>query len=698
MVAMQAKPVLTIVTASEEDRMPGRDPTAPRCAALIGPHLSGKTALFESLMLATQAMARKGTARDGYVLGDNSPEAKQRGTSVELCTATTSFLGETWSFIDCPGSVEFSQDTRNALTIADVAIVVVEPLVDRALSLAATFKFLDDHAIPHFVFINKMDAAGYPVRDIMAALQTVSSRPLLLRQVPIREEGANGDVITGYVDLVSERAYRYQPGKESVLIQLPNTVMAREQEARGSMLEHLADFDDHLLEQLLGDEQPVAGDVYQQIAKDLAGDLIVPVLLGAAERDHGVRRLLKALRHDVPGPELTAQRLGLGDQTAAALVFKTLHQAHAGKLSVVRILAGKFADGQVVNGQRIAGVFRLKGSASEKVGQAVFGDVVAFGRLEQARTGDVLVPENSKPATVDWPEVLMPLFSLALGVENRNDEVKLTAALAKLSEEDPSLSFEHDPETHELLVQGQGEIHLQVAAERLKSRYNLPVRVQRPQVSYRETIRHKTSQHARFKRQSGGHGQFGDVQIEIWPLARGQGFQFEDRVVGGAVPRQFIGSVADGVKDYLVRGPLGFPVVDVAVALCDGQFHSVDSSDQAFKTAARMAMQEGMPKCEPVLLEPIYAVEILTPADFTSRIHGLISSRRGQILQFAAKPDWPGWEVVEALMPQSEILDLVIELRSSTQGLGSYTAHFDHLQELTGRLAEKVIEQRRAAQ
>jgi elongation factor G len=285
-----------------------------------------------------------------------------------------------------------------------------------------------------------------------------------------------------------------------------------------------------------------------------------------------------------------------------------------------------------------------------------------------------------------------------MGVENRNDEVKLTAALGKLAEEDTSLTFDHDSDTHELLLHGQGEIHLQVAIERLKSRYNLPVRVQRPQVSYRETIRHKTAQHARFKRQSGGHGQFGDVHIEVWPLERGQGFVFEDRIVGGAIPRQFIGSVQDGVKDYLGRGPLGFPVVDVAVALCDGQYHSVDSSDQAFKTAGRMAMQEALPKCDPVLLEPIYQVEISAPNEFTSRVHGLISSRRGQILQFAAKTDWPGWESIEALMPQSEILDLVIELRSLTQGVGNFTAQFDHLQELTGRLADKVIEQRKAAQ
>ncbi|MDY0883320.1 elongation factor G [Dongia soli] len=678
--------------------MPGRDPTAPRCAALIGPYLSGKTALFESLLYVTNALHRKGTAKEGNTLGDASPEARQRKMSVEPTAAVTQYLNEDWCFIDCPGSVEFNQDTRNVLMIADVAVVVIEPVVERALALTGLFKYLDDHDIPHLIFINKMDVSAQPVREVLSALQSVSARPLLLRQVPIREAGKNGDVITGYVDLVSERAYHYQPGRESALIQLPNTILAREQEARGDLLEHLADFDDDLLEQLLSDAQPSNDAIYHQIAKDLAADLIVPVLLGAAEKDHGVRRLLKALRHDVPGPDLTVQRLHLQDKSTAALIYKTVHQPHAGKLSFARILAGKLTDGMTLNGQRVAGLMRPKGNVLEKTPQAGFGEVVALGRLDQAKTGDLLQAEGTAARHAEWPEPLAPLFALAMGVENRNDEVKLTAALAKLTEEDTSLTFGHDPDTHELLLHGQGEIHLQVAIERLKSRYNLPVRVQRPQVSYRETIRHKTAQHARFKRQSGGHGQFGDVHIEVWPLERGQGFLFEDRIVGGAIPRQFIGSVQDGVKDYLGRGPLGFPVVDVAVALCDGQYHSVDSSDQAFKTAGRMAMQEALPKCDPVLLEPIYQVEISAPNEFTSRVHGLISSRRGQILQFAAKPDWPGWESIEALMPQSEILDLVIELRSLTQGVGNFTAHFDHLQELTGRLAEKVIEQRRAAQ
>ena len=268
--------------------------------------------------------------------------------------------------------------------------------------------------------------------------------------------------------------------------------------------------------------------------------------------------------------------------------------------------------------------------------------------------------------------------------------------MAKLSEEDPSLRYGHNADTHELLLHGQGDIHLQIALERLKLRYNLPVKARRPQVSYKETIRAQVKQHARFKRQSGGHGQFGDVHVEVWPQTRGQGFEFHDRVVGGSVPRQFIGSVEEGVREYLSRGPLGFPVVDVAVALYDGQYHSVDSSDAAFKTAARMAMQEAMPKCHPILLEPIFAVDISAPASLISRVHSLVTGRRGQILQIASKPDWDGWEVVECLMPQSELQDLVIELRSLTYGVGNFAYRFDHLQELTGRLADKVIEQRQA--
>ncbi len=676
-----------------------REASAPRCAALVGPYLSGKTTLLESLMFATGAATRKGSIKEGNTIGDSAPEARARKMSVEVNAATTEYLGEKWTFLDCPGSIELTQETQNVLMVADVAVVVCEPEVSRALTLAPLFKFLDDRQIPHMLFINKMDTAAHRVRDVLAALQSVSGRKLVLRQVPIRKtEKSGAETISGFVDLVSERAYN-APGNDSDLIQIPTDIVEREQTARRELLEALADFDDHLLEQLLEDAIPPKEEIYQQISKDLAGDLIVPVLLGAAEHDHGVHRLLKALRHDVPGPAETASRIGVAPAAGdtAALVFKTYHQAHTGKISLARIWGAPLQDGGTLDGHRYAAVYRMKGHELGKQSTALSGEVVGLGRMEAVATGQLLTASGKPAGSIDWPTQLAPLFSLAINVENRADEVKLTAALQKLVEEDPSLSIEHNQDTHELVLWGQGEIHLQVAIDRLRLKYGLAVKSHRPTINYKETIRRAIKQHGRHKKQSGGHGQFGDVHVEIKPLARGGGFEFIDNVVGGAVPRQYISSVEEGARDYLNRGPLGFPVVDVSVRLYDGQYHSVDSSDMAFKTAARIAMSEGMPKCDPVLLEPICSVQIVIPNDFTARVHGLISGRRGQILGFSPKEGWQGWDEVNAYLPQSELHDLIVDLRSLTLGVGTFSWKFDHLQELTGRIADKIVEHRLAA-
>ncbi len=680
--------------------MGDRQPAAPRCAALVGPYLSGKTTLLESLMFATGAISRKGTVKEGNTVGDSASEARARKMSVELNAASTEYLGERWTFLDCPGSIELTQETQNALMIADAAVVVCEPEVAKALTLAPLFRFLDERKIPHMLFINKMDTAAHRVREVLAALQGVSSRPLVLRQVPIRTgEGSGDEAIAGYVDLVSERAYRYKPGDASDLMKIPEDMIEREQTARREMLEVLADYDDHLLEQLLEDAVPSKDEVYLQIAKDLAGDLIVPVLLGAAERDHGVRRLLKALRHDVPGPATTAARIGIARAAGdtVALVAKTYHQAHTGKVSLARLWGTSISDGATLSGNRVAGLYRLKGHELAKLTTAAEGDVVGLGRMDAVVTGQLLNSSGRSTGSVAWPDKLAPLFSLAINVENRADEVKLTTALHKLVEEDPSLSIEQHPDTHELVLWGQGEIHLQIAIDRLKMKYGMAVKSHRPTINYKETIRRGIKQHGRHKKQSGGHGQFGDVHIEIKPLPRGSGFEFHDEVVGGAVPRQYIPSVEEGARGYMNRGPLGFPVVDVSVSLYDGQYHTVDSSDMAFKTAARIAMSEGMAKCEPVLLEPICAVQIVVPSDFTARVHGLLSGRRGQILGFTAKDGWQGWDEVNAYLPESELHDLIIELRSLTMGVGTFSWKFDHLQELTGRIADKIVEQRLAS-
>ena len=662
----------------------------PRCAALVGPYLSGKTSLLESLLFVSGAIPRKGTVKEKNTVGDTSPESREREMSVELSVGGAEYLGQRWAFIDCPGSVELTQETFNALAAVDVAVIVYEAATDRAMTLLPLMKVLDEREIPHVLFINKIDTVQVQIRDVVAELQAISDRPVILRQLPIQE----GDEVTGYVDLVSKQAYKYKAGNESEPIPIPDSMGEEILAARTEMLESLADFDDVLLEQLLEDTIPSHEEITAHIEKNMAEGNIVPVFLGAGERDLGVRRLLKALNDEIPSPEKTAKRLGIPESgEVVAQVFKTVHAAHSGKLSIVRVWRGELSDGITVNGSRIGGVMALMGSQQNKIAKAEQGEVVALARMDEIKTGDILTPSGTPPEEfAPWSAPLFPVYSMAITAEDRNDEVKLSGGLQKLAQEDPSLSFDHNPDTHEMVLWGQGEIHLRLALDRLRSKYNVSVVPTRPHVPYKETIRKSVSQHGRFKRQSGGHGQFGDVHIDIKPMSRGEGFQFADKIVGGSVPKQYIPAVENGVKEYLATGPLGFPVVDVSVTLTDGQYHAVDSSEQAFKTAGRIAMTEGMTKCNPVLLEPIYKVDIDVPNEHTNKIHGLVSSRRGQILGFSPKEGWKGWDTLSANMPQSEIYDLIVELRSLTLGVGTYHSSFDHLQELTGRLADKVLE------
>ncbi|MCZ6510588.1 MAG: elongation factor G [Alphaproteobacteria bacterium] len=667
--------------------------SGPRCVALVGPYLSGKTTLLEAMLTATGAIRRKGSVKEGNMVGDASAVARKRQMSVELNIAHCEFMDEDWTILDCPGSIEFSQESRNALMAADIAVVVIEPDANKAKAVAPILKFLTDRSVPHVLFINKMDNPLSSLEETIAALQEVSTSPLVLRHVPIRD----GDKTTGYVDLISQRAYQYKEGELSTVVEVPAELADAQTMARQELLELLADFNDDLLEQLLEDVVPEEVDIYRHLTENLASDNIVPVMIGAGEIQSGVFRLWKSLRHDAPSPATTAARRGFDSSSdPVAQVFKTT-QARSGKLSHVRVWSGELRDSMQLGGERVGGLFRMFGNDQAKVDSAGLGDIVALGRLEEAKTGDVLTPSGRGEGGDPWNGPLSPVYAVAIEVIKRDDEVKLSSALAKLVEEDPSYLFDHNADTHELVLHGQGEIHLTVAAEQLAEKYNVGVSTRRPSVPYKETIRKQVQQHARHKKQSGGHGQFGDVHIEISPRPRGEGFQFTNRVVGGSVPRQYIPSVETGVRKYLDEGPLGFPIVDIEVCLYDGQHHAVDSSDMAFQTAAQAAMREGMPKCSPILLEPVYKVAIDAPSEHTSKVNQIVSGRRGQILGFDATEGWSGWDTVNANLPQSEMVDLIIELRSLTQGTGTFRYEFDHLQELSGREADAVVAQRQEA-
>jgi elongation factor G len=573
---------------------------------------------------------------------------------------------------------------------------------DRKLAqLQLILRELEDLKIPRFLFLNKIDKIDKDLRESLKLLQPASRVPLLLRQIPTFKN----DIITGFIDLALERAYVYREHSASEVIALDGDGLDAElKDARFSMLETLADHDDELMEQLLADIPPPRDRVFDDLGKELREGVVCPVLMGVAIRTNGILRLLKALRHEAPGMAATAKRLGLktnGDAVAA--VLKTFHTAHGGKLSVARVLNGQVGDGVTLSSPneeagRVSGVSKLLGQSSEKRGAASAGETVAFGKLDAAKTGDTLSsgkqPHPAISALKPYPGVL----AIAISAKERKDDVKLGLALTKLLEEDPSLTVVNNPEAQETVVWGQGEMHLRVATERLAERFGIAIERRRPTVGYRETIRRPIQQRGRHKKQSGGHGQFGDVVLDIKPLPRNSGFVFEDKITGGVVPRNYIPSVEEGILDAMKHGPLGFPVVDIAVALVDGSYHAVDSSDMAFRIAGRIGITEALPQCQPVLLEPIHMVEIACPSDATTKINAILSGRRGQILGFDTREGWEGWDVVRAMMPESEIGDLIIEVRSATAGVGSFTFKFDHMAELTGKPADQIVAAKRAAE
>ena len=658
-----------------------------RNVALIGPNGVGKTTLLESMLFVSGTITRRGRVADGTSVGDHAPEARARRMSTEPTPATFQANGTRLTIIDCPGSVEFIHDGRAVLAGVDAAVVVVEPVEERLVAVAPLLHFLDEINLPHLIFVNKMDRSEVRWRDLLGQLRAVSQRPV----VPHLYAIGRGEELVGYIDLVDETAWHFNKGAAAGEMPIPDEYRDREALARQEMLEALADFDDELLEQLL-EERPIdPATVLRDLAQCLSTDRVVPVLLGVAERDMGIRRLLRAIVEEVPDASATAERLGLDlDGPPLVQVVKTYHAQHAGKLSLARVWRGPLKDGAVLNGSKVSGLFDIIGAKTEAIAEAQTGALVGLGRMEAVRTGDILGGTDGDAGKLLVMPPPQPMYAFALHAKDRNDEVKLSAAFQKLADEDPAIRMDLDPETRQTVLWGQGEMHLRVSLDRLKQKYHLELETQPPQTAYRETIRASTHSHGRHKKQTGGHGQFADVKVEIQPRQRGDGFAFANKIVGGAVPKQFIPAVEDGARDALGCGPLGFPVIDVGVTLHDGQFHSVDSSELAFKLAAGLAMKDGLPQCQPVLLEPILSVIISVPSAYTSKALALVSTKRGQVMGYEAKATWPGWDEIAAKLPQAESHDLVLHLRSMSQGTGFFTWSTDRMDEVPERLTREI--------
>ena len=665
--------------------------TQSRSIALIGPAGAGKTSLAEAILHISGAVSRQGSVEAGTSVGDASPEARERGSSTEINFMQFEWTGEPFSLIDIPGSPSFADDAAMAISAVDLAIVVIDPDPARAPLAEPVLRKLERAGVPHALFVNKIEQARGSIQELLAALAPMSAAALVARQIPIR----SGDRIDGFVDLALERAYHFEAGKGSQQIALADEIRADESDARFHMLEQLADHDDILLEQLLSDEQPSLQTIFADLAQETASGLIVPVLFGSAANGFGIRRLLKMLRHDTPSPSQTAERLGIDG--AAAQVLKISHAATVGRLAIARLFGGKLTDGaelQDSTGQalRAGGLFALQGNATAKIPTADPGAVLGIAKVDTAKAGDLIgisARPNGSALMADRPAANC---AIAIAAKDHKDEVRLSTALNRLAEEDHALHWTQDEASRETLLHGVSDEHLNVALARLKRRYGVAVSAQPPTIAYRESIRKAVTQRGRHKKQSGGHGQFGDVVLDVRPLERGEGIRFEERITGGAIPKQWIPAVEKGVQDTLGKGPLGFPVVDVAATLVDGSFHSVDSSELAFRTAGRIAMSEALAAASPYLLEPVSHVTIMTPGSASSRITSAVASRRGQMLRMTSREGWSAWDVIEVLLPEAGLQGLEAEIRSMSQGMASFEAHFDHLAEVAPKLASSIVQ------
>ena len=662
-----------------------------RAIALVGPAGAGKTSVAEALLHAAGAIPRLGSVDAGTTQGDASPEARGRGSSTELNLTRFAYAGDDYVLLDCPGSIGFAADGDCALDVADLALVVITPEADRAALAEPVLRELEDRGVPHIVFINKIDKARGSIDDLLEALQPLSVAPVVDRQIPINE----GEQAVGFVDLALDRAFKFRSGQPSEQVPIPDDLRESEHAARFHMLEQLADHDDHLLEVLLNDEEPDLATVCGDLQRETAEGLVVPVMLGSATGGGGMRRLLKALRHDTPAPAVTADRLGIDGP--AIEVFKIANDTSVGRLALGRVFGKPLLEGTDLTAaagetHRAGALFGVQGGSTVRLKQGNPGDIVGIAKADAVHAGNRLGIGGARPSQPTSREQRTANAALSISVRDHKDEVRLSTALNKLTEEDRGLSWETIDGTHETLLRGINDEHLSLALDRLKRRYGLEVNVAPPSVAIRESIRKSVTQRGRHKKQSGGHGQYGDVVIEVRPLPRGTGFEFIDKISGGVIPRQYIPAVEAGIKDAMLKGPLGCQVVDVAVTLTDGSFHSVDSSELAFRTAGRIAMSDALAAASPYLLEPIAHVTIQCPGTATSRITSALPSRRARVLGMAPRDGWSRWDTVEAQVPEAEMTAFQTDVRSLSQGMATFEAKFDHLAEVTGKVAETIVQ------
>jgi elongation factor G len=647
-----------------------------RCFTVLGPSQTGKSTVVEKLG-ALEGAPRKSISPYGLNLTEFS------------------FGNETWCALDAPGGGEALPHVQNALLASDACILCVSPTPDDAVLAAPYLRIIEASGTPCILFVNRMDEPRGRLRDVIAALQDYAGHTLLLRQIPIRE----GDKIVGSCDLISERAWRYREGQTSALIAIPESAAEREHEARAELLEHLSEFDDWLLEELIEDREPPSDALYAISTRVLRENRVVPVLIGAASHGNGMMRLMKALRHEAPPVEALRERLAQGSAGGpklAAVSFHAYHRQNVGKTVLVRALGEGLKQGALLGGSGLGAVQDPANGRSTTTITPAAGDVFATVKSDHLPI-PALLSADAVVAPPEWTEPPTPMLERILVPGSERDENKLSETLAKLSEADRGLKVMQEEGTGAQLICAQGPMHLRDLCRTLSDVFHIAVTDRSPNPIYRETISKPAEVHYRHRKQTGGAGQFADVKLSVHPNGRGQGFSFGETVKGGAVPRNYIPAVEAGAREAMDKGPLGFQVIDIGVTLTDGQHHTVDSSEYAFRTASKMGVRQALSEGSAVLMQPVFRSEIHIPSVYSGSLVQIVSALKGQVLGFDRDETAKGWDIFRALVPGGALDELARSLRSATQGIGYFSKTFDHFEELYGKEADAIVKAHGAA-
>lgn len=672
-----------------------------RNVAIVGHGKSGKTSLAEALLFNAGVVTRLGKVDDGTASADYEPEEIKRKMSIQNALVSCEWQNYKLNFIDTPGYPDFVCEAKAALAAADSALVVVSAPSGVEVETEKVWRCAETAGLARAIFINKMDREHADFSGVVEELRAKFGPGVVPIQLPIGSEAA----FMGVVDLLTMRTKIVTSAQKKVEGEIPEYLKPAVEEARQALIEVVAEYNNELLAKYLDGEEITEIEVAAALIDGINSSKLFPVLCGSAAKNIGVSKLMNALVEYMPTPYF---KTSIGKNPAdgemierntedafSGIVFKTTVDPYAGRLSYIRILSGKLQpDTSLYNAtkekaERVGAFFTMRGKKQESMSKADAGDLVVAAKLQDTNTGDTLC-DREQPILYEPIEFVKPMLSAALKAKNKNDEDKVGGALAKARDEDPALRMKKDAETKDFIVSGVGELHLDVLVEKLKRKYGVEVELSEPATPYRETVKGKVKVEGKHKKQSGGHGQYGHVWLEIEPLAMGAGVEFTETIFGGAVPRQYIPAVEKGVLEALRAGVLaGYPVVDVKVNLYDGSYHNVDSSEMAFKVASALAIRKGVMAAKPVLLEPIYNVEIDAPEYYVGDIVGNLNAKRGRIQGMDSKGR--GMGTVKAQVPLAELYKYATELRSLSQGRGVFDMEFSHYEEMPARLAEPII-------